>query len=159
MATTLTADRDEVVHFSFPIEKREDTATINPVDGTPDILITGKATDGTIDGDMEIVDPEWSAKAIQEWCDTGGNVRMSHDPKRPVGKGQNVQVTTDGHYVTSLIADPLCKHFIRTGILNDYSVGISMPGFRQRDSRLDPQGKALRIITGRSDGLSRIAED
>jgi hypothetical protein len=158
VATTLTADQDEVVHFSFPIQKREDTATINPVDGTPDILITGKATDGTIDGDMEIVDPEWSAKAIQEWCDTGGNVRMSHDPKRPVGKGQHVQVTTDGHYVTSLIADPLCKHFIRTGVLNDYSVGISMPGFRQRDSRLDPQGKASRIITGRSDGLSRIAE-
>jgi hypothetical protein len=158
VATTLTADQDEVVHFSFPIQKREDTATINPVDGTPDILITGKATDGTIDGDLEIVDPEWSAKAIREWCDTGGNVRMSHDPKRPVGKGQHVQVTTDGHYVTSLIADPLCKHFIRTGILNDYSVGISMPGFRQRDPRLDPQGKALRIITGRSDGLSRIAE-
>jgi hypothetical protein len=158
VAATLTAGQDEVVHFSFPIEKREDTATINPVDGTPDILITGKATDGTIDGDMEIVDPEWSAKAIQEWCDTGGNVRMSHDPKRPVGKGQHVQVTTDGHYVTSLIADPLAKHFIRTGVLNDYSVGISMPGFRQRDSRLDPQGKALRIITGRSDGLTRIAE-
>ena len=158
MASTLTAGQDEVVHFSFPIQKREDTATINPVDGTPDILITGKATDGTIDGDMEIVDPEWSAKAIQEWADTGGNVRMSHDPKRPVGKGQHVQVTTDGHYVTSLIADPLAKHFIRNGILNDYSVGISMPGFRQRDPRLDPQGKALRIITGRSDGLSRIAE-
>ena len=158
MATTLAAGQEELVHFSFPIEKREDTAEINPVDGTPDILITGKATDGTIDGDREIVDPEWSAKAIQEWCDTGGNVRMSHDPKRPVGKGQHVQVTTDGHYVTSLIADPLCKHFIRTGVLNDYSVGISMPDFRHRDSRLDPQGKALRIITGRADGLSRIAE-
>ena len=147
-----------MVHFSFPIEKREDTATINPVDGTPDILITGKATDGTLDGDREIVDPEWSARAIQQWCDTGGNVRMSHDPKRPVGKGQHVQVTTDGHYVTSLIADPLAKHFIRTGVLNDYSVGISMPDFRYRDSKLDPQGKALRIITGRPDGQSRIAE-
>ena len=158
MASTLTSDQDELVHFSFPIEKREDTATINPVDGTPDILITGKATDGTIDGDREIVDPEWSAKAIQEWCDTGGNVRMSHDPKRPVGKGQHVQVTTDGHYVTSLIADPLAKHFIRTGVLNDYSVGITMPDFRYRDQRLDPQGKASRIITGRPDGLSRIAE-
>ena len=83
---------------------------------------------------------------------------MSHDPKRPVGKGQHVQVTTNGHYVTSLIADPLAKHFIRQGVLNDYSVGISMPDFRHRDARLDPQGKALRIITGRADGLSRIAE-
>ena len=66
MAATLTADQEELTFFSFPIEKREDTATINPVDGTPDILIWGKATDGTIDGDREIVDPEWSAKALQE---------------------------------------------------------------------------------------------
>ena len=158
MAATLAADQEELVHFSFPIEKREDTAEINPVDGTPDIWILGKATDGTIDGDREIVDPEWSAKALQEWCSTGGNVRMSHDPKRPVGKGHEVHVTTDGHWVKSLISDPLAKHFIRQGVLNDYSVGISEPDFRYRDPKLDPQGKALRIITGRPDGRSRVAE-
>ena len=48
MATTLDADQ-EMLHFSFPIEKQEDTDTINPVDGTPDIWIVGKATDGTVD--------------------------------------------------------------------------------------------------------------
>ena len=96
--------------------------------------------------------------AIQQWADTKGNVRMSHDPKRPVGKGQEVQVTTDGHCVKSLICDPLAKHFIRTGVLNDYSVGISNPDFQYRDPKLDPQGKALRIITGRPDGPSSIAE-
>ena len=57
---------------------------------------------------------------------------MSHDPRRPVGKGQEVQVTTDGHYVKSLDRDPLAKHFIRAGVLNDYSVGISDPDFRYR---------------------------
>jgi hypothetical protein len=158
VATTLSRDQEEQAFFSFPIEKREDTAHINPVDGTPDILIWGKATDGTIDGDREIVDPEWSAKAIQEWADTGANVRMSHDPRRPVGKGQQVEITTDGHFVKSLIADPLAKHFIRTGVLNDYSVGIMNPDFRHRDPKLDPHGKALRIITGRPDGSSRIGE-
>ena len=72
MATTLNADQEEVVHFSFPIDKSrtEETAEINPVDGTPDLLIWGKATDGTIDGDHEIVDPDWTAKALQEWADT-----------------------------------------------------------------------------------------
>ena len=158
MAATLNSEQEELTFFSFPIEKQEDTATINPVDGTPDVLIWGKATDGTIDGDREIVDPDWSAKAIQEWASSKANVRMSHDPKRPVGKGQEVHVTTDGHYVKSLIADPLAKHFIRLGVLNDYSVGISMPDFRYRDPKLDPQGKASRIITGRPDGQSRIAE-
>ena len=143
----------------FPIDKSrtEETAEINPVDGTPDLLIWGKATDGTIDGDHEIVDPEWSAKALQEWA-AKGNVRMSHDPKRPVGSGREVHVTTDGHWVKSRICDPLAKHFIRQGVLNDYSVGISNPDFRYGDRKLDPQGKALRVITGRPDGSSRIAE-
>ena len=60
------------------------------------------------------MDPQWSAVALKEWAATGGNVRMYHDPKRPVGKGHDVQVTTDGHFVKSLISDPLAKHFIRT---------------------------------------------
>jgi hypothetical protein len=158
VAATLTRDQEDLVHFSFPIEKQEDTKAINPVDNTPDIWIWGKATDGTVDGDKEIVDPEWSAKALQQWADTGGNVRMSHDPKRPVGKGHQVQVTTDGHYVKSLICDPLAKHFIRQKVLNDYSVGISSPDFRYGDRRLDPEGKALRIITGKPDGSSRVVE-
>lgn len=160
MATTLDADQEALVHFSFPIEKQEDTDFINPVDGTPDVWIVGKATDGTIDADRQIVDPQWSAVALKEWAATGGNVRMSHDPKRPVGKGHDVQVTTDGHYVKSLISDPLAKHFIRTGVLNDYSVGISMPHIKfGTDKNLDPQGKATGgIITGRPDGLSKIAE-
>ena len=158
MAATLTPDQDEVVHYSFPIEKQENTEALNPVDGTPDIWIIGKATDGTVDNDREIVDPEWSAKALQEWVSTGGNVRMSHDPKRPVGKGHEVRVTTDGHWVKSLICDPLAKHFIRNHVLNDYSVGLSNPDFRYGDRKLDPEGKALRIITGKPDGSSKVVE-
>lgn len=159
MATTLDADQ-ELLHFSFPIEKQEDTDFINPVDGTPDIWIVGKATDGTVDADRQIVDPQWSAVALKEWAATGGNVRMSHDPRRPVGKGHDVQVTMDGHYVKSMISDPLAKHFIRTGVLNDYSVGISMPHIKfGPDKALDPRGAAIGgIITGRPDGLSKIAE-
>ena len=159
MAVTLDADQ-ELLHFSFPIQKQEDTGPVNPVDGTPDIWITGKATDGTVDADRQIVDPEWSAVALKEWAATGGNVRMAHDPRRPVGKGHDVQVTMDGHYVRSLISDPLAKHFIRTGVLNDYSVGISMPHIKHGPHKgLDPRGEATGgIITGRPDGLSKIAE-
>lgn len=158
MATTLTAGQEALTYFSFPIEKTEDTAEVSPLDGTPDIWIWGKATDGTVDGDREIVDPEWSAKALTQWCDTGGNVRMAHDPKKPVGKGHQVHVTADGHYVRSLICEPVAKHLIRQKVLNDYSVGISNPDFRYGDRKLDPEGKALRVITGKTDGSSRIAE-
>ena len=160
MAATLDADQEALTFFSFPIEKQEDTDSINPVDGTPDIWIVGKATDGTVDADRQIVDPEWSAVALKEWAATNANVRMAHDPKRPVGKGKDVQVTTDGHYVKSLICDPLAKHFIRTGVLGDYSVGISMPHIKFGPHKtLDPRGEATGgIITGRPDGLSKIAE-
>ena len=159
VAATLNSDQEELRSSQFPIEKQEDTATINPVDGTPDILIWGKATDGTIDGDREIVDPEWSAKAIQQWADTKANVRMSHDPKRPVGKGQEVQVTTDGHYVKSLICDPLAKHFIRAGVLNDYSVGISHAGLPLPGPEARPAGQGARGSSpARPDGPSSIAE-
>jgi len=159
VAATLDADQ-ELLHFSFPISKQEDTDFVNPVDGTPDIWITGKATDGTVDADRQIVDPEWSAVALKEWAATGGNVRMAHDPRRPVGKGHDVQVTMDGHYVKSLISDPLAKHFIRTGVLNDYSIGIAAPHLKFGPHKsLDPRGEATGgIITGRPDGLSKIAE-
>ena len=148
----------DMVFMSFPIEKREDTKTVNPVDGTPDIEIWGKATDGTLDSDLQIVDPTWSLSALKTWFDTGGNVRFQHDPKRPIGKG----IEVDGHYVRALIAEPTAKHLVRTGILNDFSVGIMNPDIRRGDpsfKHLDPAGKAVNgVITGRPDGMTRIGE-
>jgi hypothetical protein len=159
VAAVVTTDTN-LTYFSFPIAKQENTEEINPVDGTPDIVIWGKATDGTVDSDRQIVDPVWSATAIQKWLETGGNIRQSHDAKKPVGKGLQVEVTPDGHYVKSLIADPLAKHFVRNKILNDYSVGISNPDIKYGHNKaLDPDFKAINgIITGRHDGSSEIAE-
>jgi hypothetical protein len=148
----------EMTRFSVPIEKWENTGTINPVDGTPDIEIWGKVTDGTLDSDLQIVDPEWSLAAIKQWFKSKANIRLGHDPKRPVGKG----IEVDGHHVKGLIADPVAKHLVRTKVLNDWSIGIMLPDVRKNDPRfrhLDPQGKAVNgVITGRPDGLSQIGE-
>ena len=148
----------EMTRFSMPIEKWQDTGDINPVDGTPDIEIWGKVTDGSLDSDLQIVDPEWSLAAIKTWYDTKANIRLGHDPKRPVGKGVDV----DGHHVKGLIADPVAKHLVRTRVLNDWSVGIMNPDIRKGDPRfrhLDPQHKAVNgVITGRADGMSQIGE-
>jgi hypothetical protein len=153
-----TSAGGEVLYFSFPIEKREETKTVNPVDGTPDIEIWGKATDGTLDSDLQIVDPGWSVPALKTWFQTGGNVRFQHDPHKPIGKG----IEVDGHYVRALIAEPTAKHLVRSGVLNDFSVGIMNPDIRRGDpslSHLDPAGKAVNgIITGRPDGMTRIGE-
>lgn len=155
MATTLTPDTTELTYFSFPIEKHEDTDTINPVDGTPDIVVYGKATDGSVDSDLQIVDPAWSGKALQEWFDTGGNLRVQHQAKRdPAGTGLAVDLMSDGHWVRSLVSEPTAKHLVRTGALRDYSIGVSYP-----DIRPDPSGKAMNgVITGRQDGKTKIAE-
>jgi len=120
VAATLTADQ-ELTYASFPIEKVEHTA-----DG--DLLVFGKATDGTVDTDEQIVDPSWSRKALSDWLETGGNVRVQHQAQRdPAGKGIGVEFTPDGHYVKALIVEPVAKRLVEKGVLRAYSVGISRP--------------------------------
>lgn len=154
-AATLSTD---MVHMSVPISKAEDTPGVNPVDGTPDLIISGKCTDGTIDSDLQVVDPEASLRWIKTWYDTKANIRMQHDPKRPVGRGIDVQ----GHYLKALITDPSAKHAIRNKVLNDFSIGIMHPEIRKGDPRfrhLDPMGKAVNgVITDRADGLTSLGE-
>lgn len=147
MAATLTPD-GELTYFSFPIEKTEETA-----DG--DLIVYGKATDGTVDSDLQIVDQDWSAKAIHEWLDTGGNLRVQHQARRdPAGKGLAVEATPDGHFVKALVVEPVAKDLVRKGVLTCYSVGITHP-----DIVPDPSGKAMNgIIRGRRDGLTKISE-
>lgn len=136
MATSLTEAKSsemETVTFSFPISKME-------TDADGDLVVKGVATDGSVDSDYQIVDPEWSAKALGDWLATGGNVRMAHDPQRPVGKGLSVEIDRDGdgkHWVKSVIVDPVAKRLVEKGILRAYSVGISHPVIKR-----DPSGKA-----------------
>jgi hypothetical protein len=154
-AATTTPDGD-LVYFSFPVDKTEETP-----DG--DVIVYGKATDGTLDSDLQIVDPDWSAKALREWFNTGGNVRVQHQAQRdPAGRGLNVEITPDGHFVKALIVEPVAKELVRKGVLRDWSVGIMHPDIRIGDPRfkhLDPEHKAVNgVITGRADGLSGFGE-
>lgn len=140
MAATLTADQ-ELVYASFPISKMEETADGN-------LLVYGKATDGTVDSDRQVVDVSWSAGALRQWLDTGGNVRVQHNPQRdPAGKGLQLDVTADGHWVKALIVEPVAKDLVRHQVLRAFSVGISRPHIEP-----DPSGKALGgIIKGGPD--------
>lgn len=117
MATT----NDALTYASFPIIKSEEDADGN-------LIVYGKATDGSVDSDLQVVDPEGSANALRKWLDTGGNVRVQHNPKLyPAGKGLEVETTEDGHFVKSLIVQDDAKKLVRAGVLRAYSVGIAHP--------------------------------
>jgi len=134
MATVLTApENPETMFISFPIEKWER-------DDSGDLIVKGVATDGSVDSDLQVVDSSWSGPALAKWLETGGNVRMAHDPRKPVGKGLQIEIDRDGdgkHRVQSLIVDPLAQKMIEKGVLTAYSLGISHPVIKR-----DPTGQA-----------------
>lgn len=121
MAATMT-DSGELTYVSFGIEKVESTP-----DG--DLMVYGKATDGSVDHDQQIVDPGFSSKAISDWLATGGNIRVQHNPQRdPAGIG--VEATTDASgatWVKALVVEPIAKKLVSKGALRAYSVGIANP--------------------------------
>lgn len=121
MAATMTGT-GELTYVTFGIEKVESTP-----DG--DLYVYGKATDGSVDHDMQIVDPAFSSKAIADWLATGGNVRVQHNPQRdPAGIG--VEASTDASgatWVKALIVEPIAQKLVSKGVLRAYSVGISNP--------------------------------
>jgi len=138
VAATLT-DTGQLTYLSFPIDKTETTP-----DG--DILVYGKATDGTVDADQQIVHPDFSSKAIGEWLATGGNVRVQHNAQRdPAGIGVSAETDASGAtWVKSLVIEPVAQKLVSKGALRAYSVGIARPTIER-----DVTGKARGgIITG-----------
>lgn len=137
MAATLTHGGD-LTYVSFPIIKTETTP-----DG--DVYVYGKATDGSVDSDEQIVDTDWSAKAIGEWLATGANVRVQHNAQRdPAGVGVEVDTDSDGTtWVKSLVVEPVAKTLVLKKALRAYSVGISRPKIVR-----DPVARGGRIVDG-----------
>lgn len=137
MAVTLTGD-NEITYASFPIEKTETNA-----DG--DLVVYGKATDGSVDSDLQIVKPSFAYEAIKRWKDTGANVRVQHNPQRdPAGVGIGVEFDGDATWVKALVVEPVAQKLVSKGVLTAYSVGIARPTIER-----DAAGKARGgIITG-----------
>lgn len=125
MAEMLTAPAsadDGLVHIAFPIVKFDVTDDGN-------LVVLGKATDGSVDSDEQIVDTDFSSKAIADWLSSGANVRVQHNPQRdPAGVGIEVNTDADGTtWVKSLIVEPVAKTLVQNKALRAYSVGIARP--------------------------------
>jgi len=119
------------VFVSFPIEKTETTA-----DG--DLIVYGKASDGSVDFDNQIVDPHFARKAVEEWFSSGANIRVQHNAQRdPAGVGLSWDHDGDATWVKALVCEPVAKRLVSKGALRAYSVGIARPTIER-----DVTGKA-----------------
>lgn len=129
---------DDLTHVSFPIVKVDRTD-----DG--DLVVWGRATDGEVDADEQVVEQEWAGRALADWLRTGGNVRTMHSPHHlPAGKGLEVDSSRgDGHWVKSVIVEPTAKKLVEKGVLQAYSIGISQPRIIR-----DTIAKGGRIVSG-----------
>jgi hypothetical protein len=137
VAVTVANPEDhEIVWASFPIEKME-------TDADGDLVVYGKASDGGLDSDNQIVDPAWMAKAAPIWLNSGGNVRVQHNPQRdPAGIGVKVETDSTGAtYVTAKVIEPVAQKLVSRGALRAYSVGIAKPTI-QRDASA-PGGRII----------------
>jgi hypothetical protein len=128
MAVTLSTPETKGVFdkiVSFPIDKSRTEVT---PDG--DLYVYGKCTDGVIDADEQIVDPDWSASALDKWFKTGANVRKQHNAREPVGKGIHIELNRDGdngHWLRAEVVDRDAQRLVRKGVLQAFSVGIMKP--------------------------------
>lgn len=135
----------EFLYKSFPVSK-----VTKGDDG--DVYVEGLATDGSLDHDQQIVDPAWAADAFKSFFATGANLRMAHDPHRPVGVGVDWRQEPDGGiWVKSCVVDRDAQRLVKKRVLRAYSVGISHARIVQ-----DSRAPAGRIASGSLAELSLV---
>jgi hypothetical protein len=105
--------------YSFPIQK----AWSPP--GGKIIYVSGRATDSTLDRDGQRISEQWARSALRDWLGEGGSLRLSHDPRRPIGKG--IEIGPDGLTVRSAVVDKQARRLVLAKCLRAYSVGVSRP--------------------------------
>jgi hypothetical protein len=93
-------------------------------DGT--LMVYGKATDDTLDLDLQICDPKWLDEAMPRWFKSGGNIREMHGPSA-AGIAKEYEAKGDGHYIGVHVVDPLAAKKVETGVYQGFSIGIKSP--------------------------------
>src|SRR5581483_2533021 len=88
-------------------------------------IVSGIATDPTLDSDRQICDPSWLEKAMSDY-EPWGNIREMH---QPIAAGVAISIVkdADAYVVTSKIIDPGTIAKLDAGVLKGYSIGIAHP--------------------------------
>jgi hypothetical protein len=122
---------------------RVPVASIEKWEDGPDgsLYVYGRCTTPEIDTDQQIVDSDWSGKALGEYLQTAPTLRVQHNAQRdPAGSAVKVEVNRDGdgaHWLKGVVDEPVAQRLVRKGHLRAFSVGISAPTIER-----DMKGKA-----------------
>jgi Zn finger protein HypA/HybF involved in hydrogenase expression len=108
-------------------------------DGT--LLVTGIATDDSLDIDEQICDAAWLERAMPEWFKYG-NIREQHS-NIAAGVATNLMQDGSRHIVTARVVDPTSVMKVESGVLKGFSIGIRNP--RVATDKAAPGG---RIVDG-----------
>lgn len=145
MAQLFTDDPQAFARVSIPILKFEEAD-----DGA--VYVYGKATDATLDRDEQIIDPEFAAKSLAHWFESGANVRVMHSPSLyPAGKGVELVSGDDGQWLKSRIVEPTAVRLVKEQVLTAYSVGIAQPQIIR-----DTVAKRGRVVGGETVEVSLV---
>lgn len=100
--------------------------TVKSDPGNPGVrIVSGLATDPTLDSDRQICDPNWLEKAMPVY-ERWGNIREMHQPIA-AGVATSIIQEGDAFYVTSKIIDQGTCAKLDAGVLKGYSIGIAHP--------------------------------
>lgn len=117
-----------------PILKKERQS-----DGT--LLVTGIASDDSLDIDEQICDPQWLERAMPEWFKYG-NIREQHS-NIAAGVATNLMQDGSRQIVTARVVDPTSVMKVESGVLKGFSIGIRNPRVAQ-----DKSAPGGRIVDG-----------
>jgi len=119
-------------------------AAITKADEQPDgtMFVYGKATDESIDADLQIVDNAWMKSAMPDWMSAGGNIREQHS-SIAAGVATELEEKADGFYIRAHVVDPTSVLKVKHGVLKGFSIGV-------RGARVVRDEKAIggRIVGG-----------
>jgi len=109
---------NEIASAFFGITKSE-----KQVDGT--LIVTGIATDSSLDVDEQICDTEWLKTAMPEWF-RWGNIREQHS-NIAAGVATEYENKDNQHWITARVVDPASVKKVESGVLKGFSIGIRAP--------------------------------
>jgi hypothetical protein len=102
-------------------------ARIVKTDKQPDgtLLVSGVASDSSLDSDEQVCDPTWLKSAMPTWF-RWGNIREQHS-NIAAGVATEYEDKDGEHWVTARVVDPSSVKKVEAGVLKGFSIGIRSP--------------------------------